>query len=98
MKISNALKTRLIESMKKLGIAAIVLANCLILDARADSLSDPREARAMCERGGRANTTASLKSCCSGLLLGMTVAQQKKLEAECVSGKPQGASGSAKNK
>lgn len=98
MTISNAFKTRLVDSMKKLGIAAIVLANWQILDARADSLSNPREARAMCERGGRANTTASLKSCCSGLLMGMTAAQQKKLEAECVSGKPQAAAGSAKSK
>jgi hypothetical protein len=54
--------------------------------AIADGMSNPMEARALCEKRGEAKSTEALKRCCSNLILLGDVKQQKKAEEQCVKG------------
>jgi hypothetical protein len=55
--------------------------------ANADGYSNPDQARAECEKRGKAGSQAELKKCCEGLILVADTKQQKKLEARCAAPK-----------
>lgn len=57
------------------------------LAARADGYSSAEEARAHCEKLGRAGTPADLKKCCGDHILVASMKEQKKLEAQCAAPK-----------
>lgn len=57
------------------------------LAAHADGYSSAEEARAHCEKLGRAGTPADLKKCCGDYILVASLKEQKKLEAQCAAPK-----------
>lgn len=84
MSINPVLK----QCQKKIpGYLAILFAVMWIAGpACADGMSDPQEARALCDKWGKSDTPSNLKACCSNLILVESMKEQKKLEAECAAG------------
>jgi hypothetical protein len=69
------------------AMAAIALTLAAPGAANADGYSNPDQARAECEKRGKAGSQAELKKCCEGLILVADTKQQKKLEAQCAAPK-----------
>jgi hypothetical protein len=69
------------------AVAAIAVTFLTSSTAHADGYSNPDQARAVCEKRGKAGTPAELKKCCADVILVADMKQQRKLEAQCAAPK-----------
>jgi hypothetical protein len=75
----KAMTKALVLATAAMGVSSLVMA---------DGMSDPYKAREVCDQRGEGKSAEALKKCCNNLILVADIKQQRKLEEQCVKGKP----------